>query len=165
MSIAYKLLALIVLLAAVAGGAAYTMHRLDVTQEQADMAAVQKKLDQQQIDAATALRQAQEHITELAQANLKTNNQLEAQHEDYQRQIVALRHQLDASKLQYRAPATTGGGSGSTVPTPDGVPANVTAAIVQLPDSITIDLRQLAEDADALNADYQTCYNAVHPGP
>ncbi len=71
-----------------------------------------------------------------------------------------IRNQLNASGLRFK-PSTSGASGADKVPSQDGTSSNSGAAKIELPASITADLRELAYDCDTLLNDYEALFNFV----
>lgn len=105
--------------------------------------------------AANALLQADRD-------SLKT--QLEKDHVQAQAVTNDLRSQLAGVKLQFRAVAGTGCGQGGGGASGGGsdTAGDAGTAVVQIPEKIAGDLRQLAFDDDTVKDDYRTLYRWAH---
>lgn len=121
-------------------------YNLQVSQQKA--AAASKAIDQR--DKVIALQVERDRF----------KNQLGEQHVRNQELTNRLRDTLDAYGLRFRAAEGSGcgnsaGSTGSAERSPAG---DAAAQVVQLPDALARNLRQLVKDADELNDDYKLCY-------
>lgn len=127
--------------------------------DQGQFDAINAKLAKQTTEANARFRAAQADIIALQadRDTLKTNLAKEKQTHDKK---TADLHAYYADRgLRYAAKGSGCGGSGGRAESAAGNTAgNETTAIVQLPDSITRSLRQLALAADQLADDYRLCY-------
>jgi hypothetical protein len=114
-----------------------------------------------QKDQASAMYRAKqvEVIATMAERD-KFKNQLEAERGQHRAETDALRARYSGIGLRFRpaegaGPGAGGGGTGSA----QGNAASADVpAVVQLPDEVAADLRQLAFEADRLRDEYATCY-------
>lgn len=138
----------------------------------------QKEIDQKEFDrinlalsdqkkeAAAVLAKANAENTRIRIDRDKLKSTLEnerAQHEQANRDIRA---EFAGRSLQFRSSAGEGsgcgGGSGGSQTGGANPAAPVSAQVIQLPEKIAADLRQLTFDADQLNAEYAVCYGFVN---
>lgn len=140
------------------------------TQKVAD----QKKFDSIEHDLteqkAKAGREMQDSLKEnLAIATDRDNfkTQLENERETHRIATIALERKYSSLSLQYRAAKDSGSGTSGSRPLPGGEnPAVATSTpVLQLPDEITANLRQLTRDADDLNDDYRKCFDFAERKP
>lgn len=115
--------------------------------QQADQANVMYRAKQAEVIAALAERDA-------------FKNQLEKERGEHRAATDALAARYAGLQLRFRAaqgaaPGDRGGRADSAAPNAPGADA---APVVQLPDAVATDLRQLALDADRLRDEYATCY-------
>ena len=88
-----------------------------------------------------------------AQEQEKENAKLKADFDDIRRKYVGVGLRFPAAESPGHRP---GGASALPAGTDTAVPA--AAAVLQLPDSVTANLRQLAYEADQVTANYDRCY-------
>ena len=75
---------------------------------------------------------------------------------------LAVRRELSALKLRFTVETGVPGGGSISPAGPETHSASVAGtALIELPEKITADLRQWAEDADALRDAYALCYGFV----
>ena len=91
---------------------------------------------------------------------LKTN--LEKQYAAARQETTTVRRELSALSLRFTVETGTRGGGSISSGSSEVIPASVAGTtLVELPEKITADLRQWAEDADALRDAYALCYGFV----
>jgi len=114
----------------------------------------------QKEQAAATMQKAQQEIISLQAERAAFNARLEKVHADNAAAIDALRSQLATRGLRFRAPQGAGNRSCSANPqgSAPSAPSSAPATVIQLPDSIARDLRQLTFDADQLSNEYRKCY-------
>lgn len=118
----------------------------------------------QKVEANNKLRDKNAEIVATLVERDNFKSQLETEHVKNTEITNKLAAAYSAYSLRFRAEENSrrgNGGSGSGDAKNQG-PGNATTTIVQLPDEITRNLRQLAYEADQLNDDYKLCYGYVH---
>jgi hypothetical protein len=124
---------------------------------------INEKLTKQKAEASTLYKTLADQVIAKQAADDEFKTQLEKQREIYRTDTDALRRKYAATSLRFTTttaqdPRGGGGGGGS----PQGAGAEATTAegptVVQLPDQITADLRQLTLDADFWLDEYRACY-------
>lgn len=104
----------------------------------------------------------QQIITEQAQA-AKFKNQLEKQRAENNQAVNDLRTQYASAGLRFTIKGSGCGDSSSGSSGSQGCSSRADAPTsIQLPETITASLRQLAFDADRLAVEYATCYAYVN---
>jgi hypothetical protein len=149
----YIKLAIAAVLLALGAAAGFYPEHLKLEATIAQQEATLQKIN---ADNATALANYQKQETQLATDRDSFKTQLEQQYEANQQTTAALQLKYNTLSLRYRASSKPGANSNSAAST---APSAAEAPIIQLPDSVTINLRQLAADADALNDSYKLCYS------
>jgi hypothetical protein len=119
----------------------------------------------QKAEANTKYRTAQSDIIALQADRDKFKTKLGEQHVKNQDVTNRLRDVYYAYGLRFQAAesARSGDCSGCSQGARTDGACNEAVEIVQLPEAIARDLRQLAYEADQLNDDYQLCYAYTHP--
>jgi len=166
---------LLLVLALVTGGMYYGHTRykegVRVTKLEwdTDRATWQAALDKQKHDALQLLVSTQADVDA---ANLKAQKlaaQKDKDYATYMQSTADLARQYQSRELRFRTqaatPARCGPSGGAAVPSP--APATDVAAgtVLQLPDQVASNLRQLTVDADNLRNAYSRCVAAVNGGP
>jgi len=129
---------------------------------------VNKDLDDQRSQANLKYRQLSEAVILAQQATDAFKTQLEKAREINRNEVDTLRRKYNTASLRFATTSpTTGQGCGGRGDGPSGEAGPTTGAggavtVVQLPDKITGDLRQLVVDADRLRVEYATCYAYVN---
>lgn len=131
----------------------------------------QKTVDQYQFDKiniqlADQKRVAAETLDRLNAENLKLildrdtlKTTLEKRYADAQAVTTSVRRELSTLKLRFTVETGRAGGGSISSASPEVIPASLAgAALIELPEKITSDLRLWAEDADALRDAYAICY-------
>lgn len=121
---------------------------------------VNAQLEASKAEAARILLDLNAEILTLVTARDQAKNVLEAEREKARQSDAADRAKYNALSLRFKSVknsasrdcGTNTGGTGIN-PTP-----TEPTEIIQLPDEVTSDLRQLAFDAQELNGDYAKCY-------
>jgi len=130
--------------------------------DQGEFDTINKKLADQKTEANAKYRAAQDANLALMTERDRFKTQLEQADVKKRNEINALRTQYAGNSLRFqlkqidRGCGTSSGSAQATTAVPSGDDATT---FVQLPDQIAGNLRQLAYDADQLNADYKTCYD------
>lgn len=167
----WVLLGGLLLVLSLCAGSAYEGHKIGVNAQKAEdqqqFDAINQKLAEQKAAAAQQYRDkqagiiARQHDQEVFKANL------EKEHVKNQDTSNRLRDAYAAYGLRFRAAESAGSGDSDRCPEGPGAgcAGNASAAIVQLPEALTRNLRQLAYDADRLNDDYRLCYGYVNKKP
>lgn len=155
--------ALIALMAVGAAGLAEGRHIGLVEQSQTDQKqfdAINAGLTAQKAQAAKLLADTNSENMAILKQRTDLQTQLEKAHVAAQIATDSLRTQLAGSSLRFASPESTGSGAsgGSAKATGQSADSPAATAVIQLPDKITSDLRQLAYDADALKDSYTACY-------
>lgn len=130
--------------------------------DQAKFDEINRKLSMQKSEAAAQL-------ASLNAANLKLildrdtlKTTLEKRYADARAETTSTRRELATLKLRFTVETGRTGGGSISSSGPEVIPANLAGtALVQLPEKIAADLRQWAEDADALRDAYAICYGWV----
>lgn len=154
-----KIAAVVALLAALFFGEQYIEGRGYDRARAEDMAATNKLKAEATATLAAETKKTLDATTAL--------NQLIAQQEkDREAKQVAnradLRNRQSGPRLQFRAEAGRGAGSGGTAAPAPGATGNAGPAVVQLPEPINGNLLGYAADAQSLAIDYGVLYDFVH---
>jgi hypothetical protein len=155
--------ALIALLSA--GGIGFIEgHKVGVnTQKAADQVEfdrINRERAQQKAIAETEARTQRDEVIAVLAERDKFKSQLGAQHVENQTLTRRLADAYAAYSLRFQTPVQDGwcGGSSTASGATEGQSASTPrTAVVQLPDALARDLRQLARQADELNDDYKLC--------
>ena len=162
-----------VIACAVGGGSYMAGHRNGVNEQkaadQAQFDKVNQERVQQQTQAAAILTKIQQGITDQVSADAKKVHDLEQHANDLLDENLGLRTSLAARSLRFvsTGPAKAGTDRSCRASAPGAAASASHAdapAVVQLPDSLAADLRQLTFDADQLNVNYGKCYGWVNQG-
>ena len=115
---------------------------------------------EQKAQANAAYRAFQEHNVALMVERDQLKTTLEKEHEKNRIATDALRNKYAAASLRFAASQGAGSGDGGRSAQGAGIDSasSSAAAVVQLPDQITADLRRLSFDADELADNYRECY-------
>lgn len=116
--------------------------------------------DQKAIATKKAIEQ-RDQVIALQTEREKFKKQLGEQHVKNQDLTNSLHRVYSAYSLRFRVEPESAGcgyGAGSCEGAEGRSSGNACASIVQLPEALTRDLRQLAKDADELNDDYKLCH-------
>ena len=156
---------LVVLAIAGAGiGGELAGHKAGVaSQKVADQAQFDKintDLTKQKAEANALLESEQAKLIAAIAERDRLKSNMEKEHAENLANIATLRRSYAGLSLRFRPEqaAGSGNGSGCANGAKGNPPSADDATVVQLPDSVTNGLRQLAEDADNLAADYKLCY-------
>ena len=105
-------------------------------------------------------RQAQDANLALATERDQLKTTLEAERETNRVTTDSLRSKYSAASLRFKLTQNSGYGAGCGSAKAPGADSSVAAAppVVQLPDKIAADLRQLTFDADTIVDNYRECY-------
>lgn len=173
-TLALRILGVVCLLVGVSAGGLYYGHtrytegvRVTRLAWDADRASWQTALDKQKHDALALLVQTQADVDAANAKAIKAAAQQEKDYATYMAGTAALAAQYATHGLRYGAPAapTRCGASGGPAVSPAASAADAPArTVVQLPDSIAGNLRQLTVDADNLRNAYGLCVQAVSGG-
>lgn len=134
-----------------------------VDQKQFD--AINRQLDAQKAEAGALLKKANADIVAAMAAADSFKTQLERDSETRKAEIDTLRRSYAGRSLRFATSSKAAGcGAGSSGASgaegaaagPDG------SAVVQLPDQVTADLRQLTVDGDVLKSEYRKCRDYVY---
>ena len=154
--------ALVSAIALFSGGFMAGKHYGTTTQKVADQAEFDKINNErtaQKAEANKLYRQAQSDIIALQAERDTLKTTLETERETNRKATDDLRTKYSGLSLRFRAQSARPGANSGSTACPGTGPASAAAApVLQLPDSITSDLRQLALDADKLRDDYAECY-------
>ena len=154
----------VLLVLALCAGSAYEGHSYGVdsqkVEDQKEFDAINAKLAQQKTDAAAILATVNAANLALAVERDKLKTSLGEQDAKNRKATLVLNANLATAKLQFRTAQGSGCGDSSSGTGSPGATSSSpqSSAVVQLPDKITIDLRQFALDADNLANDYKLCY-------
>lgn len=129
--------------------------------DQREFDSVNAKLAANKAEAAEILRKAQAaNVAVMAERDaLKTK--LEEERQANEKQNRDLRARYAELKLRFTIPSDRGSRDGGASPAPatgDAPGAASPGIVVELPDKIAADLRQLTFDADELRTAYAVCY-------
>lgn len=169
-----RLAILLALIAGLFGCAVYYGHtryaegvRVTKLEWDTDRATWQHALDKQKSDAQAMLSTAQESVDAANAKAIKVAAQQEKDYATYMAGTAALAAQYATHSLRYAAPSSSRcGASGGTTVSGAAAQAQPTArTVVQLPDAIAGNLRQLTVDADKLRNAYGLCIQAVNGSP
>lgn len=121
---------------------------------------VNSDLTKQKADANRLYQQAQADIIKAQAERDEFKTQLGVQREASRKVTDDLRGKYAAISLRFSAPKSAGdrGNCGSAIGTAITAASPAAAAVIQLPDEIAGNLRQLTADADKLRDDYALCY-------
>lgn len=160
----WVILAIVVAWLGSLGAVGYWQHDAGVAAQKISDQAQFDKINQERADekaAANAIyRKTQDANLALAteRDQLKTN--LEKEHAANQKRTADLADTYARVRLRFNAPSTGHRNSGgSTEGASAGSAGTAGTTVVQLPDQITSDLRQLVIDADNLKDAYTECYD------
>lgn len=128
--------------------------------DQAQLDDINQKLADQKAEANKKYREQQSTIIALQHEREIFKTKLEKEHVKNQDTTNRLRDAYAAYGLRFRAAEDSGcgAGAGCAEGTGTGGSGDAGAKVVQLPEAIARNLRQLAFDADQLNDDYRLCY-------
>jgi len=164
----YLIIGLIVAWLASLTGVGYWQHGAGEDEQkvadQAQFDGINKKLADQKTEAAAILaKRNAENLTLMAERDAFKNT-LEQERIDHAKVTDDLRTKYAGRGLRFKPQqdGRSGGCSGSPQSTTGNAPSNEAASALQLPDSVTANLRRLTFDADDLNDDYRLCYNYTH---
>jgi hypothetical protein len=116
----------------------------------------------QAIEANAIYRGAQERIIALQVERDKLKNKLGAEYVANQKATADLADEYARRELRFRAPSARPGADGAGADSSGSDAASAPAGpVVQLPETVTRDLRQLAKDADDLKDAYGLCRDYV----
>lgn len=159
----YVILAIVLAWVCSLAGVGYWQHDAGIASQKITDQVQFDKINQERTDekaqANAIYRHAQDDNLALAteRDQLKTN--LEKEHAINQKRTADLADTYARVRLQFNAPgAGHRDGGGSTEGTNANTTSAASATVVQLPDQITSDLRQLVIDADNLKDNYTECY-------
>ena len=159
----YIIIAVLLAIAGAFGAGEFDGHkRGTVAQAIADQKqfdAINAQIVTQKMEAHSMLEKAQADIITAQAAADSFKTQLEKDSETRQTQIDTLRRQYAGVSLRFKSAQAPGCGASSagassaqgTAPSPDG------GAVVQLPDTVAANLRQLTVDGDTLISEYKKC--------
>jgi hypothetical protein len=154
----------IVVVAAIGGSFFYGVGVGKDRQEVADQGQfdeINKRLSDQKAEAAEKLRKAAIDFFALLAERDQLKTKLETEKAAHDKTTLDLNRKYSSLKLQFVA-VQKAGGSGDGGGRAQGPAANPSGAggpsLVQLPDEIAANLRQLAFDADQLLGNYALCY-------
>lgn len=142
-------------------------HRGHASGMEAQQAIDQREFDRinaerarQTAEANALYRKAQDDAVALATARDQLKTQLEVEHAQHQKATDDLRASLAARRLRFALAESPGPGRdrAGAAGAGDHSAGAARAAVVQLPDALTANLRRLAFDADRLADDYRQCY-------
>lgn len=157
---------LLAFLAVGGGGYGYGHHNGVNAQKVAGQGMVDKVNDDlaaQKTEAAILLKKSNDRLLQTLADRDAVKAQLENTHVANQAATTALRNQYAALGLRFRTQgAGCGGSGGNSVPEASAPASDTTTTDIQLPDSITRNLRQLAEACDSLKDDYKLLYDWAH---
>jgi hypothetical protein len=164
----WTLLAGLVLAISLFGGGYYKGNQAGINAEKVRTQGIidgyNLQIAEQKAAAASKAIDQRDQVIVLQAERDKFKKQLGEQHVKNQDLTNSLHDAYSAYSLRFRAePENTGcgHGSGSCESTQGAGAGDAGATVVQLPDALTRDLRQLVKDADALNDDYKLCYGYV----
>ena len=162
----YILISILLAIAgAFAGGEFDGRHRgadQQVVADQAKFDRMNLALAKQKDEANALLEKAQADIITAQAAADDFKTQLEKESAARKTDNDRLRGSYAGRSLQYASKAPRCGAGGSDANGAQGAAASPdAAAVVQLPDTITRDLRQLTFEADTLKSEYQKCFDWV----
>ena len=160
-----------IILAALIGllsGGVYTyeagVHHGETTQyaiDQIEIAKVNKKVVDNNTIASNLLIAKQSEVIMKQMELDKAKTQLQQEHQKNVQTTNKLHAAYAAYSLRFQATDGNAGQSGANTLSASGDQAsNAASAVIQLPDKIARNLRQLAYDCDSLNDDYKLLYNA-----
>lgn len=160
----YLIIGALVALAAAFGGGDYLGHGRGIDEQKV---ADQKIFDQinaglakQKAEANALYQQAQADIIALQAERDDLKTTLEKEREEARKTTDDLRSKYAGLSLRFRSVQSGGNRpNGAGAQSAGGNPASpATASVLQLPDQVAGNLRQLAFDADKLRDDYALCY-------
>lgn len=129
--------------------------------DQGEFDAINKKLAANKAEAAEILRKKQAENVALMSERDALKTTLEQQRQAHEKENRDLRTQYANLKLRFTVAGDgrsgIGGGSPATA-SGDAASAAAPGIVVELPDKIANDLRQLAFDADELRTAFAVCY-------
>lgn len=133
--------------------------------DQATFDRYNREIDRNKTEAASLLATANAKIVAGQAREDEFKTQLEKAREINRNEVDTLRRKYASTGLRFAAPAAAGcgdGRGGSSGPETKTAGAEGPLVVVQLPDKITGDLRQLTVDADTLRVEYAACYAYVN---
>lgn len=171
----FRIVGILALIVGILTGGLYYGHtrysegvRVTRLQWDADRASWQSALDKQKHDALGLLIAAQADVDAANLRNSKIAAQQEKDYATYMAGTAALAAQYATRSLRYAAPSAPtrcGASGGAPLPRAASSAQPTTRTVVQLPDAIADNLRQLTVDADNLRNAYGRCVQAVNGGP
>lgn len=128
--------------------------------DQAKFDEINAGITQQKADASEKYRTAQENNLALMTERDQLKTTLGKEHEQNRVNTAALRDKYAGAGLRYTNGTSSGiGAGGISASGPGNNPASASgSAVLQIPDALTANLRQLAFDADTLADSYRECY-------
>lgn len=129
--------------------------------DQGEFDTINKTLAKNKADAAEILRKKQAENVALMSERDALKTTLEQQRQAHEKENLNLRTQYASLKLRFTVASDgrSGVSGGSPATTASGAPGAASPGIVvELPDTIAADLRQLTFDADQLRTAYGVCY-------
>lgn len=160
----YLIIGALIALAAAFFGGDYLGHGRGIDEQKVED---QKQFDQindglakQKAEANTIYRQAQADIITLQTERDALKTTLENEREAARKTTDDLRTKYAGLSLRFKSAKTAGdrGNSAGTQSAGSNPAGPAAASVLQLPDQVAVDLRQLAFDADTLKDDYAKCY-------
>jgi len=156
----------IVIAFAVGGGGYYAGHKngsnAQKAEDQAQFDKINGERAAQKADANALLQKIEAGIIEQQRSWADQNLRLEKQSAELNKANDDLRAALSTHGLRFTIPALKGGADRTCSPGANGpktsAPGTPSPTLIQLPDSIAGNLRQLVFDADQLNVQYRKCY-------
>lgn len=122
-------------------------------------------VNSQKAEAVRMIQDRDLQIIALQQANQAQRAQQDKQHAQDQERTDALRRDNAPRVLRVNVPVPgrCGPSRGVDVPSSPASPVSSGTEVVQLPDAVAGNLRQLTVDADTLNDWYRVAYRSLHP--
>jgi hypothetical protein len=165
----WTLLAGLVLAIALFAGGYYKGNQAGINAEKVRTQGIidgyNQQIAEQKAEASKKAIEQREEVIALMDERDKFKKQLGEKHVENQVITNRLYDAYAAYGLRFRTESTSvgcGSGSGSGEGAEGRAASDETTTIVQLPDEITRNLRQLVRDADELNDDYKLCYGYVN---
>lgn len=131
--------------------------------DQVEFSRIDKERTKQKEDAAALLDQEVKKGIALTNQNQELIAQGVKDHEAFRKTTADLNHKYSTLKLRFATTSTSTGScsNSTTIQSGETISGTPSASVVQLPDSITNDLRQLTENADTYLGWYRKCYKYV----
>ncbi len=160
----YVILGGVLLVLALVAGAGVKGHSMGVqaqkVADQVEFDRINAAITKQKAEAAAIMQGKQAEIIALQQQRDSFKTQLEVKDAQNRKATADLTRKYSGLQLRFRAVQSAGCGAGGsgTVPSSANAAGDAGTVVAVLPDAITVNLRQLAIDADNLRDAYALCY-------